>query len=82
MGILSWVILGAIAGFLGYTFAGGEGRGCLLNMLLGIAGAVVGGMLFRFFGGTGITGLNPYSMLVATVGAVVLIVLSRMFSGK
>lgn len=82
MGILSWIILGAIAGFLGYTFAGGEGRGCLLNMLLGIAGAVVGGMLFRFFGGTGITGLNLYSMLVATVGAVVLIVLSRMFSGK
>lgn len=82
MGIISWIILGAIAGFLGYTFAGGEGRGCLLNILLGVAGAVVGGMLFRFFGGSGVTGLNLYSMVVATVGAIVLIAISRFFSGK
>ena len=73
MSIISWIILGLIAGFIGSRIVNKQGQGMLLDMSLGIVGAIVGGMLFSFFGATGITGLNIWSMIVAIVGSVVVL---------
>ena len=58
MSIISWIILGLIAGFIGSKIVNAEGQGFWLNIALGIIGALVGGYLFAFFGATGVTGLN------------------------
>jgi uncharacterized membrane protein YeaQ/YmgE (transglycosylase-associated protein family) len=71
MSFLTWIILGLVAGFIGSKIVNKAGEGLLIDILLGIVGAVVGGWLFSTFGATGVTGLNLYSLLVAVVGAVV-----------
>lgn len=73
MGIISWIILGLIAGFIGSKIVDKQGQGFWLNIALGIIGALVGGFLFDAFGATGVTGLNIWSMIVAIVGAVVVL---------
>ena len=74
MGIVSWVILGLIAGFIGSQIVGRQGQGFLLDIALGVIGAVVGGFLFSLFGASGVTGFNIYSMIVRpVVGAVVVL---------
>ena len=73
MGIISWIILGLIAGFIGSKIVDKQGQGFWLNIALGIIGALVGGFLFDAFGATGVTGLNIWSMIVAVVGAVVVL---------
>ena len=73
MSIISWIILGLIAGFIGSRIVNKQGQGMSLDMALGIVGAIVGGILFSFFGATGITGLNIWSMIVAIVGSVVVL---------
>jgi len=75
MSILAWIVLGLISGFVASKIVNRVGEGALLDILLGIVGAVVGGWLFHQFGMPGVTGLNLYSMLVAILGAVVLLVL-------
>ena len=75
MSIISWIILGLIAGFIGSKIVNRQGQGFWLDIALGIIGAIVGGFLFEFFGGTGITGLNIWSMIVAIVGSVVVLVI-------
>ena len=67
MGIISWIILGLIAGYIGSKIVDKQGQGFWLNIALGIVGALVGGFLFDFFGSTGVTGLNIWSMIVAIV---------------
>jgi uncharacterized membrane protein YeaQ/YmgE (transglycosylase-associated protein family) len=74
MSILAWIVLGLIAGFIGSKVVNKTGEGIILDIVLGVVGAVVGGWLFRFFGSTGVTGLNLWSMLVAIIGAVVVLV--------
>jgi uncharacterized membrane protein YeaQ/YmgE (transglycosylase-associated protein family) len=71
MSILAWIVLGLIAGFIGSKLVNKTGEGLILDILLGIVGAVVGGYLFKVFGASGVTGLNLYSLLVAVVGAVI-----------
>jgi uncharacterized membrane protein YeaQ/YmgE (transglycosylase-associated protein family) len=73
MSIISWIILGLIAGFVGSKIVNRQGEGMLLDIALGIVGAIVGGIIFSFFGATGITGLNIWSMIVAILGSVVVI---------
>jgi len=73
MGIISWLILGLIAGFIGSKIVNKSGEGLWLDIALGIVGAIVGGVLFSAFGMQGITGLNIWSMIVAIVGAVVVL---------
>ena len=73
MGIISWIILGLIAGFIGSKIVNREGQGFWLDIALGIVGALVGGFLFDAFGATGVTGLNIWSMIVAVVGSVVVL---------
>ncbi len=82
MGIISWIILGLIAGFIGSKIVDRQGQGFWLDIALGIVGAIVGGFLFDLFGATGVTGLNIYSMIVAIVGAVVVLVIYNALTGR
>ena len=82
MGILSWIILGLIAGFIGSKIVDRQGQGFWLNIALGIIGALVGGFLFSFFGSSGVTGLNVWSMIVAIVGSVVVLLVYNAVTGR
>jgi uncharacterized membrane protein YeaQ/YmgE (transglycosylase-associated protein family) len=74
MSFIAWIVLGLLAGFIGSKLVNRRGEGVVLDIVLGIVGALVGGWLFNRFGATGVTGLNLYSLLVAVVGAVVVLV--------
>ena len=82
MSIISWVVLGLIAGFIGSKLVNKTGEGFFLDIALGIVGAVVGGWLFSLFGMHGVTGLNIYSLIVAVVGAVVFLVVYHAIRGR
>ena len=73
MSVLAWMVLGLIAGLVASNILSHSGQGLLLDIVLGIIGAVVGGALFTAIGATGVTGFNLYSMLVAIVGAIVVL---------
>ena len=74
MSILSWIIVGAISGWLANIIGGGKKKkGCFFNIILGIIGAFIGGYIMTFFGESGVTGFNLWSILVATLGAVLLL---------
>lgn len=75
MSFLAWIILGLIAGFIGSKIVNKRGEGVLLDIILGIVGAVVGGFIFRQFGGSGVSGLNLPSLAIAVVGAVVVLLI-------
>lgn len=75
MSILGWVILGLISGFIASKIVNKTGEGAVLDIVLGIVGAVVGGWIFSTMGSAGVTGFNVYSMFVAVVGAIVILVL-------
>jgi uncharacterized membrane protein YeaQ/YmgE (transglycosylase-associated protein family) len=77
MGIISWIILGLIAGFIGGKIVNRTGQGLLLDIVLGVVGAIVGGFVFSLFGATGVTGLNIWSLIVAVIGAVIVLVVYR-----
>jgi uncharacterized membrane protein YeaQ/YmgE (transglycosylase-associated protein family) len=72
---LAWIVLGLIAGFIGSKVVNRSGEGIFLDIILGIVGAIVGGWLFTMFGAHGVTGLNVYSILVAAVGAIVVLLI-------
>jgi uncharacterized membrane protein YeaQ/YmgE (transglycosylase-associated protein family) len=74
MTLLTWVVLGLISGFVASKIINKSGEGFVLDIVLGIVGAVLGGWLFNTFGMTGVSGLNLYSFGVAIVGAMVLLV--------
>ena len=73
MGIIAWLVLGLIAGFVASLMVNKQGEGMLTDIILGIVGAVVGGFIAQFAGFAGITGLNIYSILIAVGGAVVVL---------
>lgn len=73
MGIIAWLLLGLIAGWIASKIMHGSGSGLVMNLVLGVVGAFVGGILFRFVGGAGVTGFNIWSLIVATIGAVVVL---------
>ena len=75
MSFLAWIVLGLIAGFIGSKIVNKRGEGLLLDIVLGVVGAIVGGWLFSMMGASGVTGLNLYSLLVAVIGAVVVLVI-------
>jgi uncharacterized membrane protein YeaQ/YmgE (transglycosylase-associated protein family) len=74
MSIIGWIVLGLIAGFIGSKIVNRQGSGILLDIVLGVVGALVGGYLFELTGHAGVTGFNLYSMFVAIIGAVVVLV--------
>jgi uncharacterized membrane protein YeaQ/YmgE (transglycosylase-associated protein family) len=74
MGVLAWILFGAIAGWLANILAGRSGRsGCFTNIAVGIVGAFIGGAIFRVLGGVGVTGFNLWSLIVAVIGAIILL---------
>ncbi len=74
MSIIGWLVLGLISGFIASKIVNKEGEGIVLDIVLGIVGAFVGGWLFAQFGSQGVTGFNLYSMLVAVIGAIIVLV--------
>ncbi len=82
MGILTWIIIGLIAGALGkLIMPGDDPGGFIVTIILGIVGAFVGGFVFSLFGGAGVTGFNLGSILVATVGAIIVLAIYRAVAG-
>lgn len=78
MGIISWIVLGGLAGWIGSMIMGTDAsQGIGLNILVGIIGALLGGAVFSFLGSYGVTGLNFYSLLVATIGSIIFLWLLR-----
>jgi uncharacterized membrane protein YeaQ/YmgE (transglycosylase-associated protein family) len=75
MSFLAWIVLGLIAGFIGSKIVNKRGDGLILDIILGIVGAVVGGWVFGLFGMAGASGVNLYSLLVAVVGSVLVLVI-------
>lgn len=71
MSFLAWIVLGLVAGFIGSKLVNKTGEGLILDIVLGIVGAIVGGWLFHLIGMSGVTGVNLYSLLVAVIGAIV-----------
>lgn len=83
MGICTWLILGGIAGWLASIFAGTNARqGIIGNIVVGIIGAFIGGAVFSYFGGSDVTGFNLYSLMVATVGGVILLAIKNLLFGR
>jgi len=82
MSVIGWIILGLIAGFVGSKIVNKSGQGFILDIVLGIVGAVVGGVIFSFFGATGVTGLNIYSLVVAVIGSIVVLWLYHTLAGR
>lgn len=74
MGVIGWIVLGLIAGFIASKLANQRGEGLPFDILLGIVGAVIGGWIFNAVGSAGVTGFNLWSLFVAVIGAVALLV--------
>jgi uncharacterized membrane protein YeaQ/YmgE (transglycosylase-associated protein family) len=82
MSVIAWLILGLIAGFIGSKIVNKSGEGLFLDIVLGIVGAVVGGFLFTAFGAAPVTSLNIYSVVVAVIGSIVVLVLYHAIFGR
>ena len=83
MGVISWIIVGLIAGALGkLVMPGDDPGGFIATLLIGMAGAVVGGFVVSILGGTGVTGFNIWSILVATLGAIILLGVYRLVAER
>lgn len=83
MGILAWLILGALAGWIASLIMKTDAQqGMVANIIVGIVGALLGGFVFGLFGGSSVTGFNLYSLLVAVVGAVILLALYKAMTGR
>ncbi len=81
MGFISWIILGLIAGFIGSKIVNRTGEGVFLDIILGVVGAVIGGYLFNLAGAQGVTGLNIWSLVVAVIGAIVVLLVYQLIAG-
>jgi uncharacterized membrane protein YeaQ/YmgE (transglycosylase-associated protein family) len=79
MSFFAWIVLGLVAGFIGSKLVNRRGEGILLDILLGVVGALIGGWLFRLFGASGVNGLNLYSLFVAVIGSVAFLVTYHLF---
>jgi uncharacterized membrane protein YeaQ/YmgE (transglycosylase-associated protein family) len=75
MSIIAWIVLGLLAGFIGSKLVNKRGEGFFLDIILGVVGAVVGGWVFSLFGGIGVSGFNLHSLIVAVIGAVLVLVI-------
>ena len=82
MSMIAWIVLGLIAGFIASKVVNKTGEDIVLDLGLGIVGAIVGGFMFNHLGAAGITGFNLYSMLVALVGAVLVLVIYHLVTGR
>lgn len=80
MGFIGWIILGGLAGWVASMVQGTDSQmGVFANIVVGIIGAFIGGLVFSLFGGEGVTGFNIYSFVVALVGALILLSVVKLF---
>jgi uncharacterized membrane protein YeaQ/YmgE (transglycosylase-associated protein family) len=82
MSIIGWIILGLIAGWIASKIWQGTGSGLVMNLVIGVIGAFVGGFLFSVVGGQGVTGFNLWSLIVATLGAIVVLWIYGLLAGR
>jgi len=82
MGFIAWIVLGLLAGWIASKIMHGQGSGLLINLALGVVGAFVGGVLIGVIGGVGVTGFNLWSLLVAVLGAVIVLWLFSAYSSR
>ncbi len=82
MSIIAWIVLGLVAGFIASKVVNNSGSGLIVDILLGVVGAIVGGSLFNAFGAVGVTGFNIYSILVATIGAILVLWIYHMLFNR
>lgn len=82
MSILAWIVLGLVSGYVASRLVNNGGEGAVLDIILGIVGAVVGGFLFNMVGAIGVTGFNIWSMFVAVIGAMVVLGLKHALFGR
>jgi uncharacterized membrane protein YeaQ/YmgE (transglycosylase-associated protein family) len=82
MSIIAWIVFGLIAGFIASKIVNKTGEGALLDIVLGVVGAVVGGFVFNLLGASGVTGFNIWSMIVAVIGAVILLGAYHAIAGR
>ncbi|HXC10036.1 MAG TPA: GlsB/YeaQ/YmgE family stress response membrane protein [Steroidobacteraceae bacterium] len=82
MSFIAWIVLGLLAGFIASKIVNKAGEGMLMDIVLGVVGAFLGGWLFNTFGMPGVTGLNLYSLLVAVVGAAVFLIVYHALVGR
>ena len=75
MSIIGWIVLGLISGFIASKIVNNQGEGFILDIVLGMVGAIVGGYIFSLFGAQGVSGVNIYRMFVAIIGAIVVLVI-------
>jgi uncharacterized membrane protein YeaQ/YmgE (transglycosylase-associated protein family) len=82
MSFIAWIVLGLLAGFIASKIVNKAGEGMLMDIVLGVVGAFLGGWLFNTFGMPGVTGLNVYSLLVAVVGAAIFLIVYHALVGR
>ena len=83
MSVISWIVLGLIAGWIASKIVGGSGQGFFLDLALGIVGALVGGFLYsEILGGPGVTGVNFGSIIVAIIGSIIVLVVYHAVTGR
>ena len=82
MSVFGWIVLGLLAGWIGSKIVNRHGQGFFMDIVLGVVGALVGGFLFSLMGAEGVTGFNLYSMFVAIVGSVVVLVIYHFIAGR
>jgi uncharacterized membrane protein YeaQ/YmgE (transglycosylase-associated protein family) len=82
MGVIAWIVVGLVAGFIGSKIVNKTGEGLVRDIVLGIIGALVGGWIFTAMGASGVNGVNIYSIFVAVIGAVVVLVVYHAIFGR
>jgi uncharacterized membrane protein YeaQ/YmgE (transglycosylase-associated protein family) len=82
MSIVAWILLGLVSGFIASKIVNRSGEGIVLDIVLGIVGAFVGGLLFNLVGNYGVTGFNLWSIFVAVIGSVVVLVIYHALSRR
>jgi uncharacterized membrane protein YeaQ/YmgE (transglycosylase-associated protein family) len=82
MSFLAWIVLGLLAGFIGSKIVNKRGEGVILDIVLGVVGAIAGGFVFNALGAPGVSGLNLYSLFVAVMGSILLLVLYHAISRR
>jgi uncharacterized membrane protein YeaQ/YmgE (transglycosylase-associated protein family) len=83
MGFIAWILFGALAGWIASLIMRTDAeQGAFLNIVVGIIGAVIGGLVMSLFGSNGVTGFNLYSLIVAVIGAVILLAIVRALRGN
>ena len=82
MSIIGWILLGLISGFFASKVVNHSGKGLFMDMILGVVGAIVGGVAFRLVGQPGVTGFNLWSVFVSVIGAILVLLAYRAVSGR